>query len=54
VQRDGERIETERGSVIDQIAGRIGNAVHWIVGRVRVEFDLEHPSDEVAMNVPLA
>jgi hypothetical protein len=39
--------------VIDQIAGRIGNAVQRIVGRVRVEFDFEHPSDEVAMNVPL-
>jgi len=36
VQRDGQRVVTERRGMVDELERRIGNRVHRIVGGVRV------------------
>src|SRR5262245_56491338 len=42
VKRDRKCVIPEHGGAIDQLLGRMRNRIQRIVGRVRVQFDLEH------------
>ena len=42
VQRNRQRVVSERRRVVDQLAGRVRDPVDWIVRRVDVEIDLQH------------
>ena len=42
VERDRERVITERCRAIDQLRHRVWNPIDGIVRRVRVELDLQH------------
>jgi hypothetical protein len=48
VQRDGEGVETVRDGVVDQVAGRVGQAINRVVRRVRMQVDLQHLSPDMS------
>src|SRR5262245_46461417 len=52
VQGDGERVIAMSGSCVNQLRSRMGNPIERVVGRVGMEFDLQHTAAECSEIAP--